>query len=280
MKSLKAYLFLFPALLFISFFILIPVLQVIYYSFLDYNFFGESSFTGFNNYSALWNDPDFWSALINSLIFLIVTPVMMILSLLLALAVREQNRKSRFFRTVFFIPVITPVVIAGIIWRWIFAEDTGLMNYLISLFSFSPISWLTNYPVNLVSVMIVTIWRGLGYYMMLFLAGLAVIPPETEEAGLLDGASPLQQIFYIIIPMLKPVITLIFVISSASAIRIFTELYIMIPGTSASNKTLVYYMFTQAFEYFDFGTGSAAGVIVFLLTVSFSYINIRYMERL
>jgi putative chitobiose transport system permease protein len=127
--------------------------------------------------------------------------------------------------------------------------------------------------------MIVTVWRGFGYYMMIFLAGLAVIPKELEEASRIDGANRFQRVFHIIIPMLKPTLILIFVLSSTAAIKIFTELYIMIPGTPDSNKTLVYFMYKQAFENFDFGYGSAAGVIIFILTMGFSYINIKLMEE-
>lgn len=258
---------------------MLPALQVLYFSLLNYNAFGESSFAGLSNYSRLLEDSNFWYALLNSGIFILVTPVLMFVSLMLALLVRETSTTTKFFRSIYFLPVVTPIVIVGIIWRYIFSEDIGLMNYLISLFSFSPIPWLTEYPTNLISIMIVTIWRGFGYYMMIFLAGLAVIPKELEEASRIDGANRFQRVFHIIIPMLKPTLILIFVLSSTAAIKIFTELYIMIPGTPDSNKTLVYFMYKQAFENFDFGYGSSVGVIIFILTMGFSYINIKLMEE-
>ena len=279
MKSKAVYWFLLPAFLMLIFFAFFPALQVFYYSFLDYNVFNGNTFIGLQNYSKLFSDPNFWDAFKNSLIFLIVTPVLMILSLMLALMIREKSGTSSFFRSLFFLPVVTPIVIAGIIWRWIFAEDTGLMNYLLSLASIPQVPWLTNYPVNLGSIMILTIWRGFGYYMMIFLAGLAIIPKELEEASRLDGANKLQQIHHIIIPELKPTLLLIFVISSTNAIKIFTELYIMIPGTPASNKTLVYYLYKHAFERFDFGFDSAAGVIIFILTLGFSIINVKLLDK-
>ena len=263
MKNTKAYYFLLPAILLLGFFSVIPTLQVFYYSFLKYNVFASNKFVGFDNYINLFHDSNFWWALLNSIIFLAVTPMLMFLSLLLALVVRENSRTSKFFRSIYFLPVVTPIVIVGIIWKWIFNEDTGLMNYLLSIFSFEPVHWLTSYPVNLSSIMIVTIWRGFGYYMMIFLAGLAAIPKELEEAAKLDGATRFQQIYHIIMPMLKPTLILIFVLSSTAAIKIFTELYIMIPGTPMANKTLVYYLFQQAFERFNFGYGSAIGVVIF-----------------
>lgn len=279
MKTKYAYYFLLPAILFLTIFYLLPTAQVFYFSLLDYNVFGSSIFTGLNNYTALFHDSNFLYALLNSGIFILVTPVLMFISLMLALLVRETSSTSKFFRSIYFLPVVTPIVIVGIIWRYIFSEDIGLMNYFLSLFSFSQVPWLTNYPTNLISIMIVTVWRGFGYYMMIFLAGLAVIPKELEEASKIDGANRFQRVFHIIIPMLKPTLILIFVLSSTAAIKIFTELYIMIPGTPDSNKTLVYFMYKQAFENFDFGYGSAAGVIIFILTMGFSYINIKLMEE-
>lgn len=279
MKTKYAYFFLLPAILFLTIFYLLPTVQVFYFSLLDYNVFGSSIFTGFGNYIALFHDSNFWYALLNSGIFILVTPVLMFISLMLALLVRETSSTSKFFRSIYFLPLVTPIVIVGIIWRYIFSEDIGLMNYFLSLFSFSQVPWLTNYPTNLISIMIVTIWRGFGYYMMIFLAGLAVIPKDLEEASRIDGANRFQRVFHIIIPMLKPTLILIFVLSSTAAIKIFTEFYIMIPGTPDSNKTLVYFMYKQAFENFDFGYGSAAGVIIFILTMGFSYINIKLMEE-
>ena len=279
MKTKYAYFFLLPAILFLSVFYLLPAAQVFYYSLLDYNVFGNSIFNGLNNYITLFHDSNFWYALLNSGIFILVTPILMFISLFLALMVRETSSKTKFFRSIYFLPVITPIVIVGIIWRYIFSEDIGLMNYLLSLFSFSQVPWLTNYPTNLISVMIVTVWRGFGYYMMIFLAGLAVIPKELEEASKIDGANKFQRVSHIIVPMLKPTLILVFVLSSTAAIKIFTELYIMIPGTPDSNKTLVYFMYKQAFENFDFGYGSATGVIIFILTMSLSYINIKLMEE-
>lgn len=270
-----AYLFLFPAFLFLGMFALLPMAQIAYYSFFENNLITPEVFVGLDNYAELVSDQNFWSVLLNSFIYLLVTPVLIIISLTLAIAVREETRMNNFFRTLYFLPVITPLVIAGIMWRWIFTEDTGLLNYLLSLLGIGKVSWLSESPQNMFSVMILTVWRGFGYYMMIFLAGLALVSRELEEAAELDGASRLQKVFHIILPQLKPSITLVFVISSASALKIFTELYIMIPGSPMANKTLVYYLFTEAFERFNFGYSSAAGVLLFILTLGFSYANVK-----
>ncbi|MBU2446953.1 MAG: sugar ABC transporter permease [Bacteroidetes bacterium] len=255
------------------------MILIFYYSLLRYNVFEPSQFILFDNYLKLFSDKTFWQTFINSLIYLLVTPILIIISLILALAVREATSGAKFFRTIYFLPVVTPIVIVGIIWRWIFSEDTGLMNYLLSLLSLPKIFWLTDYPTNIISVMLVTIWRGFGYYLVIFLAGLAVIPKGIEDASRLDGASYFQQAYYILIPNLKPTITLIFVISSTAAIKLFIELYILIPGAPMDNKTIMLYLYRHAFERFDLGYGSAIGVVLFLLTLGFSYVNVKMMER-
>jgi len=279
MNKIVPYLFLFPALILLSVFVLYPMAQVLSFSFLRYSFFGPHEFVGLANYGRLLSDSDFWRTFLNSMLYILVTPVLMIVSLVLALSVRQSIRRAAALRLVFFLPVITPIVVVGIMWRWMFAEETGLMNYFLSLFSVQKVPWLTHYPTNILSVMILTLWRGFGYYMMIFLAGLALLPKEIEEASLLDGANPFQQVVHIIVPHLKPTLLFMAVVSASSAIKLFTEVYVLIPGVPMNNKTLVAYLYRQAFERFDFGYGSALAMVIFGLTFAFSYANIRIMER-
>jgi len=279
LKSNKGFLFVLPALIFLVIFAFIPFLQIVLYSFLDYNLLNEGQFIGFKNYSKLFSDQVFWMTLLNSFLYILATPVLIIISLTLALSLRDAGRKNSFLRSIYFFPVITPIVIAGIIWRWILSEDYGLMNYILSLVGVDKLRWLSVYPVNLLSVILLTVWRGFGYFMMIFLAGLMIIPRELEESAMLDGAGKFKQVIHIIIPQLKPVITFVFVISSSAAIKIFTEIYILIPGTPMNNKSLVSFLFREAFERFEFGLSSAAGVILFIISLAFAYMNIRLMEK-
>ncbi|MGC8896737.1 MAG: carbohydrate ABC transporter permease [Bacteroidota bacterium] len=238
-------------------------------------------FVGFQNYLNLLRDTNFWWTLLNSIVYIAVTPVLIILSLCVAMIIREKIKGRKIFRTIYFLPVVTPIVITGIAWRWLFNEDVGLLNFLLvkSGISTHNIHWLTQYPVNLISVMGVTIWRGIGYYMVIFLAGLMGIPKELEEASIIDGASWFQRTLHITVPLLKPSITLVFIISSISAIKVFTEIYIILPGAPIQNKTLVAYMYQTAFEHFDLGYASALGVVLFLFTLIFSYMNMKLLER-
>jgi len=279
MKKAIPYMFLLPAFILLAAFVLYPMVQVLSFSVMRYSFFGSNEFVGLANYARLLSDADFWRTFLNSMLYILVTPVLMIVSLVLALTVRQTIHRAAALRLVFFLPVVTPIVVVGIMWKWIFAEDTGLMNYFLSLLSIAKVSWLTNYPTNILSVMILTLWRGFGYYMMIFLAGLALLPQEIEEASVLDGASPFQQVVHIIVPHLKPTLLFMAVVSASSAIKLFTEIYVLIPGVPMNNKTLVAYLYRQAFERFDFGYGSALAVVIFLLTFVFSYANIRIMER-
>lgn len=278
LRGPAAYLFLLPAMLFLGLFALVPTLQIGWTSLQHAAIVRPGGFAGAENYLRLAADPDFWWAFANSLLMVAVTPVLMVLSLSLALLVRDLGRAGKGFRAALFLPVVTPVVIAGIIWRWIFAEDNGLMNHLLGLAHLPALPWLTVYPVNLVAVMLVVIWRGLGYYMLIFLAGLAAVPREVEEAAMLDGAGRVQTALHVLVPMLRPTLTLVFVVSATAAIRTFTEIYVMMPGAPASNKTLVAHLYHQAFERFDFGAGSAVAVVVFLATLAFSLVNVRLLE--
>ncbi len=127
--------------------------------------------------------------------------------------------------------------------------------------------------------MILTIWRGFGYYLIIFFAGLMSISKDIEEAAILDGAGFFRRMFFIVLPQLKPTLTLVFVLSGSAAIKLFTEIYILIPGAPLSHKTMVYYLYHQAFERFDLSYGSTIGIVVFVITIGFSYLNLKLIER-
>jgi putative chitobiose transport system permease protein len=272
-------LFLLPAFVFIILFSSLPTLMSFSISLFKINFFEQSKFIGLKNFVRLFSDKYFYSALLNSFVYLLVTPILAIISLTLAVLIKDLNRGQNFLKTIYFLPVVTPIVISGIIWRYIFNEDSGILNYFISLLFNSKINWLTSYPENVFSVMILTIWRGFGYYLIIFFAGLMAISKDVEEAAILDGAGFFKRMFFITLPQLKPTLTLVFVLSGSSAIKLFTELYILIPGAPLSHKTLVYYLYHQAFEKFDLSYGSTIGIVVFFITLGFSYLNIKLMEK-
>lgn len=272
-------LFLLPTFVFIFLFSSLPTLLAFSISLFKINFFGKSEFVGLKNFLKLFYDKYFYSALINSFIYLLVTPVLALISLTLAVLIKDLQRGQNFFKTIYFLPVVTPVIISGIMWRYIFNEDSGFLNYVISSFFNTKVNWLTSYPENLFSVMILTIWRGFGYYLIIFFAGLMSISKDIEEAAILDGAGFFRRMFFIVLPQLKPTLTLVFVLSGSAAIKLFTEIYILIPGAPLSHKTMVYYLYHQAFERFDLSYGSTIGIVVFVITLGFSYLNLKLIER-
>lgn len=275
----KRLFFFLPALLFLGSFILFPFIQLIYLSFFSADMGITGEFVGLQNYLSLLTDPVFIRCALNSLAATLVTPFIILLSLCSALLLRENLSTNKLFRALYFLPVIAPLVITGIVWKWSLNEETGFINYGISLIGLPKIQWLSSYPENFAGVLLVTLWRGFGYYMMTFLAGIMLIPKELEEAAILDGANTYQRVVNIIIPQLKQSILFVFVVSAGSAIKLFTELYILIPGAPMKHKTLVSFMFKEAFERFDFGIGSAAGVLLFLLTIVLTLINIKMLNK-
>ncbi|RMH56313.1 MAG: sugar ABC transporter permease [Bacteroidetes bacterium] len=280
-RGLVPYLFLLPALLVLGWFVLYPAARIFVLSFQRYSFVREAVWVGLDNYVRLFQDGTFLFALINSFLYLLVTPILIVVSLGVAFLLDTKVRGVKFFRGLYFLPVVTPMIVVGIIWQWLLNEDVGLINYALLATGLvdAKVNWLTSYPLNLFSVMFVTAWKGLGYYAVIFLAGLMTIPKELEEVASLDGATAWQQVLYVKLPLLRPTIALVAIISSISALKVFDELYVMIPGAPAAEKTLVPLIYQVAFLDFRLGYASAISVVLFLITLAFSYLNVRYWER-
>jgi putative chitobiose transport system permease protein len=280
-RGLAPYLFLLPALAIFALFIFYPAVRIFLISFTQYSFVHDPVWIGIENYVRLFSDTTFRFALLNSFLYLLVTPVLIVISLAVAFLLDAKVRGIKFFRALYFLPVVTPMIVVGIIWQWLLNEDVGLINYLLMAAGITEqrIFWLTTYPLNLFSVMFVTAWKGLGYFAVIFLAGLLTIPKELDEAASIDGANMWQQLLYVKLPMLKPTIALVAIISSISALKVFDELYVMVPGAPSAEKTLVPLIYQVAFLDFQLGYAAAISVVLFVITLMFSYLNIRYWER-
>ena len=282
-----AWLFLAPALLILGTFNFYPIFCGIGLAFTEFSLLRHSiegelvspKLVGFSNFFKLWVDPYFWKALTNSLTYLAVVPFIQLAAIALAVLVDKPFRGRLFFRTAFYIPVITSVVIIGITWRWVFRSD-GLANFLLSLVGLGPIAFLTNPDYALLSIMFVTLWQGLGYYMILYLAGLQTIPTDLEDAARLDGAGPLDVFWHITIPLLKPTVALCSIMSCIAALKVFGEIFVMTPqgGPSQSTLTMVYYIYQKAFEDFDIGYSSAIALVLAGVVGIISWINVRYFK--
>lgn len=289
-KALTAYFFLAPAFILLIIFTLYPIVYSVFLSFNNYDAISSDNmgqllspkWVGFENFQKITKDPIFYISLKNSLVYLVVVPIIQIFSLLLAVLVNRKLKGITFFRTLYYVPVITSMVIVGISFKWLF-NSTGLINFFLTKvmpYGFAGINWLTDKNMALISVMSVTIWQGLGYYMVLYLAGLQGIPGEYEEAARLDGANKTQVFLKITIPLLKPFIALCSIISCISALKVFTEIFVLTNGgPQFGTMTMLYYIYTKAFVDFELGYSCALAVILALFISIISYINFKFFKE-
>ncbi len=294
-----AWLFMAPALLVLGVFTFYPILCGVLLAFFDFSMLRHTPegvlapprFVGLENFERLWHDRYFWTALGNSLLYLLVVPVLQLLSVLIAVAMNQPLRGMRFFRTALYVPVITSVVVVGIAWKWVLRSD-GLANRFLESLGLGalaralgypdllPIPWLTDPGWALFSVMFVTLWQGLGYYMILYLAGLQAIPPELEEAARLDGAGFWAIFSGITLPMLRPTLVLCTILSCISALKVFGEIYVMTGGGPRNGTlTMVFYIYSRAFESFEMGYSAALALVLALVVGIVSYLNLRCFQE-
>lgn len=280
-KNIIPYLFLLPAGIILSLTVFLPTLQAVYLSFTDYTDLRLSpQWIGWRNFQQLFSDQVFWLTLKNTLIYLIiVVPILVILPLGLAILVNQKLKLIAWFRAAYYTPVIISIVVAGIAWKWLYAEN-GLLNQLLSFLGFkSGFPWLTSPQFALFSVMAVTIWKGLGYYMVIYLAGLQSISAELYEAASMDGSDGNQVHFDITIPLMRPYLLLVCVISAISATKVFEEVYVMTQGGPLnSSKTVVYYLYDQAINNIKISYGCTIGLVLFFAILILAILNIKLSE--
>ena len=274
-------LFLVPGCALITLVVIYPALKALAMSFTDFNMITPARPVGLANYVRLWADPFFWSALRNTLSYLaVVVPVLVVAPIFIALLVNRALPGLAFFRAAIYLPVITSLVVSGLVWKWVY-EEKGLLNHflLATGITDTPVAFLTDPGNALFSVMAVTAWSGLGYYMVIYLAGLQAIPRHLYEVAEVEGVSRWQQTLHITIPLLKPQIALVAVMSSIGAMKVFEEVYVMTQGGPLdSTKTLVFYLYESAFVDFELGYASAIGVVLFGITLVLSLINLRLLR--
>ena len=274
------YLLLLPALAVLGVFLIGSAAQVVYYSLGSYNPFKNTyEFVGVSNYARLLGDEVFWRALSNAFLYLLVTPVLILVSLVCALIIDSRIKGSPLLRLLFFLPVVTPTIVAAVAWRLLLNEESGLLNAAVGLVGLGPVNWLTTHPFTLISAMLVTLWKGFGFYMMVFLAALVAVPSELKEAAAIDGAGRLGTFLNVTLPTLRPTIVLVSIISSISALKVFDELYVTVRGVPPEQQTVVPFVYSLAFERNDFGLACAAGLTLFVVILAFSLLNLWLTRR-
>ncbi|NMG58810.1 sugar ABC transporter permease [Geitlerinema sp. P-1104] len=281
-QRLIPYLFLLPAGILLILTVFLPAAQAFLLSFTryEYDLTQLPQWVGLANFQRLWQDAIFWQTLGQTLLYLVcVVPLLVSLPLLLAILVNRKLRGMAGFRAAYYTPVIVSMVVAGLAWKYLYGE-TGLFNQLLTGVGLREVPWLTSPQLALFSVMAVTVWKGLGYYMVIYLAGLQGIPAELYEAAALDGSHGWRKHWDITVPLMRPYLLLVGTISALSALKVFEEVYVMTQGGPRNrSKTIVYYLYEQAFDRLEIGYACAIGLVLFLVVLGFSLINLKLSRR-
>ena len=273
-KPVHAWVFLAPALIFMLTFSIVPSFMALGLSFTDYNVFHQAKWVGIANYKTILRTGEFWSVLRNTISYwLLVTPFLVTVPVFIAALVNRELKGMKFYRLIFYFPVLVSVVVTALIWGWMF-QSNGILNYLLGLLGMAPVKWLTRKTTVMPSLALVTIWQGLGYYMLFYLAGMQSISTDVYEAAELDGATNWKKHIYITFPLLKPVIFFTTVISTMAALKEFTLMMTMTGGGPiGASKTVVYLVFEQAFQNLQMGYASAISFLLFAVILVLTIIN-------
>jgi putative chitobiose transport system permease protein len=277
------YLFLLPALVLIAVFVVYPILAVVFYSFTDYDIVRPPVWVGLDNFAKVFGDKTFWLALTHSFVYLLVTPILIALSIGLAIVVNRRLRGIQIYRALYFVPAVSGSIAIGLSWRWLF-DRNGFINGVLQSWGVihDPIQWLSTPALVLPIAMMLTIWAGVGYYSVIFLAGLQNIPEELYDAARIDGCGDVQKHWHVSLPGLRPQIVFVAVISSLAALKVFDEIYILTGKTGGildSGVTMVFYLWKQAFVLQHAGYAAAIALILLAITLVFSIANVRLLER-
>jgi multiple sugar transport system permease protein len=276
------YFFILPQLFGVLVFVLFPLVYVLVLSMLEWDGLGERTFVGLSNYVTEFGNPDFRNALKNTVYFTLMTvPTTVVLSLMAALALNKLRLKN-FFRVIYFAPVVTSAVAAGVVWLWVYNPDFGLINtYLQTWFGIKGPQWLLNPKWVMPSIAIMSIWLGLGFNIVIFLAGLQSIPATFIEAAQIDGANRFQRFWYITLPLLSPTTFFIFIIAIINSFQVFDQAFILTfdGGPANSAVTMVYYLRELAFVDFVYGRSAAVAVILFAIILAFTLAQFRVQRR-
>lgn len=277
----NAYLFIAAPVIGFLVFILVPALYSIYGSFTNWNGLGQMNFIGLQNYIDLISDESFHKSMFNTLFLMLGIPIGIILALLLALGLNRAIFGTQFFRVVYYIPVISSIAAVAILWQWAYNGDYGLVNQFLGKLGIDGPSWLMDKDTVKPALIIMTIWKGLGYSMLLYLAALQSVPKTYYEAATLDGANAFQVFKNITLPMVKPVTFFIVVTNIIAGAQIFVEVQVMTPtgGPEFSSATVVFYIWQKAFGNFEMGYGSAMAVVLGLFIFIVTFIQFKLNEK-
>jgi len=280
-EAVAGYLFLLPALGGILVFILGPVVAAIALSFTKWDLLTPAKFIGLSNYQELIQDPMFRKVMLNTLIFTGASaPLSLILSLGLALALNQKIKGIVVFRTIYFLPVVSSMVAVSLVWRWLYNPNYGLLNYFLNLLHLPSVNWLFSTTWAMPAIILMSVWKGLGYNMVIFLAGLQGIPQMYYESAKIDGAGKFQSFKDITLPLLSPTTFFVLVISIISSFQVFDQIFVMTSGGPAhATEVIIYYIYHNAFQIFRMGYASALAFCLFIIIFALTLLQIRLSKR-
>lgn len=278
-EKFNYYLFLIPAFLVFGVFTFWPLVQSLYLSFFKYNIISINSpkFVGIKNYSYIFHDQVFWTSIINTLVYVFGTiPFKLLIGLLLAIAVNSKLMSFKtFYRTCFYMPVICSMVAVSIVWSIIFNPGpNGIINLILAKFKVSPLGWYSDSNLSLLTVMLLGIWKEIGYVMMIYLSGLMAIPQDIYEAAALDPVSPFQKFWYLTLPLLKPTTIFLLITEVIGSFQVFTPVYVITGGGPGySSTTIINYLYNKGFKDYTMGQACAVAYVLFAVLLALTIIQ-------
>lgn len=274
-QSIAACLFILPAVLGTFIFIIIPVFCSFGLSFTKWDLINPIEYAGIENYREILTEPLFFKILLNTIVFALSTSIFgVIIPLILACILNSKIRGSEFFKTAYFMPFITPMIVIGIVWEWIFDPNIGLLKYL-------HINWLYDPHYAMTALIIVSVWKLIGYNMVIFLSALSGISQSMFEASKIDGANAFQTFKNVTVPLLSPTIFFVVIITAISSFQVFDLIYLMTQGGPLdSTNVLVYAIYKNAFEYFNAGKASAIAYVLFVIILVLTLIQWNLRKKL
>lgn len=268
-ENVAGYLFIMPMLLGVSLFTVMPIVASLLLSFTEWNFlfgFKKIQFIGFDNFSRLFSDPVFWQSFVNNLIFILIVPITMAISLCLAIILNKGVYFKDFFKVIYFMPYISSIVAVAMVWQVLFHPSYGPINSFLQAIGIdNPPSWLADVHFALPSVMIIMIWTSIGFNLIIYIAGLQSIPKDLYEAAEIDGANTWKKFRYVTFPMLSPTTFFLLITGVISSFKVFDVIKVLTEGGPAgSTSVVVYYLYDTAFVNLDMGYASAMALVLFV----------------
>jgi multiple sugar transport system permease protein len=283
-EALQGIIYVLPSFILIACFSILPIFMSGYFSFTNYNVMNDPTFAALENYAKILKDAYVADAIKNTLAYVVVTvPIQTILSLVFAafLAYKMQNKTGGFLRSIMFIPVIASAVTAGTIWRIILNTDGGLLNNLLGFLHISPVNWLGSTQTALISICIVAIWKNVGYFLVIYYAGIMGISKDLYEAARVDGATNIQQFFKITMPMLRPITYLVVTLGIIWSFQVFDLSYQMTGGgPGRSTVTIVMAIYNAAFKQYKMGYACAMAMVLLIIVLVINAVeNLAFKEK-